>query len=367
MLFAINDVPTNSFELAARTLGNTDDYLRPYLDERGGEVRFLYPARRFLRDKLLTFAWFEERLLATAAQRGWSWPRMPWSAQELLRAAPELLRAPEASGPWERAWRHTEGLLRTFRDEVRASGARFLVLLIPNDHQVLLQDSATEAGVDWSYPERRLQDFFAREGIEAVLLLEPLRAALARDPSPLYAQDNHLTGRGHALAAELVADCLAAERCPPSGAGFTAPVDLRAAERRIAFLDLSAQPRLEFLGEGFGQWMPNWFGQGPGIPMASRAGVFLRCGEGDLVVRGLLSRRASRLPLELTLALAQPPLRKSFAISGPEPFECRISSAELALQAGAPVDLELAVATKGESQPLEWPVFLREIGFEREE
>jgi hypothetical protein len=364
MVFAINDVPTNDLELAGRTRGNTDDYFRPYLDSRGRGPRYPYPARAFLRRHSMVFARLESSLLATAARRGWSWPEAPRESTELLRAARELLCAPEPDGPWERAWRHTEELLRVFRAEVEASGARFHVVLVPNAAQVEVRGDAPEdSAIDWSYPERRLGAFFEREGIPAVLLLEPLRAAIAADPDPLFASDDHFTARAHALTAHLLAENLLDPR-PPATPAFTGPVDRRAAERRIPFLDLTSAPRLEFLGDGFGTWMPDWLGHGPGVPMASRARVFLRRGEGDLVVRGLLAGRAARRGAVLTLVSGRLPLRKSFALAEAGPFECHVPSNELAAEPGATFDVELVVAVPEADSELAWPVLLRAVGFE---
>jgi hypothetical protein len=161
---------------------------------------------------LRSFALLEHRLLVLAHARGWGWPRM-WDARPVW-GWNQILRSHAPGEPYELAWHRTEDLLRVLRDEVTAMGAEFIIVVVPHRMQVQRRVSqrgadAADADVparDWNLPERRLHAFFVREGIDAILLLEDLRAASAADPSPVYAGDFHLSGRGHLLAAERVAE-----------------------------------------------------------------------------------------------------------------------------------------------------------------
>src|SRR5262249_19618659 len=97
----------------------------------------------------------------------------------------QVYRAPR-DPDWELAWRTTEDLLRMMRDDVRAHGARFLLLTLSTGIQVNPDPAvrarfAQKLGVDGEdadllYPDRRLQQFAAREGIDVLALVQPLRA-----------------------------------------------------------------------------------------------------------------------------------------------------------------------------------------------
>jgi len=117
----------------------------------------------------------------------------------------------------EHAWRVTAALLRRFREEVEASGARFALAVIPCAEQVddgLWADLARRAGeagvaLDREEPSRRLAALCAREGIPLVDLTPAFAAAAHRSPGgPASAEGLYLLGRfhlgeeGHRVAAE---------------------------------------------------------------------------------------------------------------------------------------------------------------------
>ena len=228
VMYPHNDVANNGLSLAGHTTTGPGDYLRPYLIEDGeGRLRrkYLHPFRSWIRARSFAFRSLERTALVSAALEGRSWPSL---YPHVTRLRPEerieagmalwgldgVFREPEPGGPWEEAWLATESVLRAFRDEVEATGSRFLVIVVPARCQVERfgpgigwSSQYRSLGVeideylDWNAPERRLSSFFEREGIDARYLLDSLRESTTPDRS-VYAQDAHLNWRGHALIAE---------------------------------------------------------------------------------------------------------------------------------------------------------------------
>jgi lysophospholipase L1-like esterase len=120
----------------------------------------------------------------------------------------------------EHAWALTAALLRAFRDEVEATGARFALAVIPCAEQVddalwaELARRAAEAGlcVDREEPSRRLGAVASRLGIPVADLTPAFAAAARRTPGgPSSAEALFLLGRfhlsdeGHRVAAAALA------------------------------------------------------------------------------------------------------------------------------------------------------------------
>jgi lysophospholipase L1-like esterase len=120
----------------------------------------------------------------------------------------------------EHAWALTAALLRAFRDEVEATGARFALAVIPCAEQVDdalwadLSRRAAEAGLslDREEPSRRLRAVALRLGIPLVDTTPAFAAAARRSPGgPLSAEGLFLLGRfhlgdeGHRVAAAALA------------------------------------------------------------------------------------------------------------------------------------------------------------------
>ena len=101
-----------------------------------------------------------------------------------------------------------ESRLRTFRDEVELSGARLLVVLIPDEYQLypdLLREAAQTAGTnvkdyDVMRPQRELIERLRAQEIEFLDLLPPFQQA-ARSQSLYRTQDTHWNLEGNRLAA----------------------------------------------------------------------------------------------------------------------------------------------------------------------
>lgn len=160
-------------------------------------------------EKALARLWAREAtIMAQAASN-------PSSEEGLLDA---VYRAP-VDEVWQQAWRVTEGVLLMMRDEVRARGARLVVVILSNAIQVHPQRSVREAArnryrvPDLFYPDRRIEALCMREGIP-VLTLAPRLQKYAEEegiylhgfgPNP---GDGHWNENGHRVAGSLIAEWL---------------------------------------------------------------------------------------------------------------------------------------------------------------
>jgi len=157
VMFPGNDVANNGIALAGRSEWSPGDYVRPYLvadqDDGSWQTRYAFPARSFLRRHLRSFAWLEHRVVTWAKRRSVDWlspfgpgkspaDRVADGHVPFEELEPFCLHESEPS--WDLAWATTEGLLETFRDEVEASGSRFLLAVVPVRYQVQ-RDAMSEA------------------------------------------------------------------------------------------------------------------------------------------------------------------------------------------------------------------------------
>ncbi len=121
---------------------------------------------------------------------------------------------------WVEAWKVTEGLLLLFRDEVRAHGARLLVVTGSNGIQVHpdAERFARElkAEEDLLYPERRIRALGEREGIEVMNLAPALREYAERNRAFIHGTDGH--GHWNALGHKLVGGIIARRLCDTTNA-----------------------------------------------------------------------------------------------------------------------------------------------------
>jgi hypothetical protein len=125
--------------------------------------------------------------------------------------------APRTDSQMQMAWRVTEGLLLAIRDEVKAHGADFRIVVLATRQQVH-PDPAKRAelmrklGVrDLAYADDRFRDFGAREGIP-VLTLTPALSRYAEAHHEFLNGFNstnfgagHWNETGHRVAAEAIA------------------------------------------------------------------------------------------------------------------------------------------------------------------
>jgi len=102
--------------------------------------------------------------------------------------------------------------LRTLRDEIRAAGGEYAIVLIPNKIRVLgpyCSYPADSEVADWQSHCSPLPAFAsawgAREGVAVLDLTEALRASCQRGQVPWYPADTHWNAIGHRVAAAAIA------------------------------------------------------------------------------------------------------------------------------------------------------------------
>jgi hypothetical protein len=123
----------------------------------------------------------------------------------------------EPSDPlWQEAWRVTEGLILTMRDEVRKKGADFWVVTLSNGPQVYPDPSVRRAFMErirvrsLFYPDLRIKALGEREGISVLNLAQKFQVYADLHKSFLHGFHpnlgrGHWNARGHWLAGETIA------------------------------------------------------------------------------------------------------------------------------------------------------------------
>jgi hypothetical protein len=117
---------------------------------------------------------------------------------------------------WNDAWRVTEGLITAMRDEVKARGAKFVVVTLSNGPQVLPSANVREEfkrrfGItDLFYPDNRIKSLGAREGVLVLTLAPELQEFAERNNVFLHGfgkdvGNGHWNQTGHRRAGELLA------------------------------------------------------------------------------------------------------------------------------------------------------------------
>jgi hypothetical protein len=122
---------------------------------------------------------------------------------------------------WRDAWTVTEDLVTAMSREVKAHGARLVVVTLSTPIQVYPDTAYREAylrsvgGTDLFYPEHRLDALGAREGFVVVNLAPSLQAYADQHHSFLHGFSNTQVGTGHwnALGHRLAGEIIAARLC----------------------------------------------------------------------------------------------------------------------------------------------------------
>jgi hypothetical protein len=130
---------------------------------------------------------------------------------------------PPASAEWEEAWRVTERLLVAMHDEVRARGAKFLVVAGSSGIQVnpdakKRQDFMAHLGItNLFYPNERIRSLGRVDGFPVIDLAPPLLEYATTNQ--MYVQGDAASGgrghwneTGHRLAGQLIAEEICRER-----------------------------------------------------------------------------------------------------------------------------------------------------------
>ncbi|NJK42380.1 MAG: hypothetical protein HC937_01065 [Aquincola sp.] len=131
---------------------------------------------------------------------------------------------------WRDAWEVTDRLIAQLDREVRALGARLVLVSLSSgiqvhpDATVRRQFEAADPARDVSYPDRRIEGSAARVGAEAILLAPELRKIAERDKVFFHGFPNTRMGTGHWNAAghRAAADLVAARLCRQRNAAAAA-------------------------------------------------------------------------------------------------------------------------------------------------
>ncbi len=119
----------------------------------------------------------------------------------------------DAEYPWlPQAWEDHLDNLRQLKRAAETEGAAFFVVIFPTDKQVYEFLRPPGGGLEWEYPNKRLAEYFQREGIPFLDLLPEFRryARLGWKPrldaqEDLYwPYDGHLNIKGNRLAGLLI-------------------------------------------------------------------------------------------------------------------------------------------------------------------
>jgi hypothetical protein len=235
-----NDISDNS-----RRLKKTDEV--PYFVYRDGKLALddsFKESRGFrLRQSVLSRMgrWFKDHSrLVQAVNQGHHGFKI-WLAMRRARNAPapdaknegqnaaaaseelgidNLIYREPSDETWNDAWRVTEGLIKQMSDEVKAKGARFLVVTLSNGIQVYPDPNVRQifmkrVGVnDLFYPDHRIREFCKRESIPVLTLAPELQAEADRNKVFFHGFGANI-GNGHwnQLGQRTAADLITQKLC----------------------------------------------------------------------------------------------------------------------------------------------------------
>lgn len=141
-------------------------------------------------------------------------PEVETRGHNLDRHVEGLLRR-EPDEEIARGWAWTDAYLDAIRDESDAVGAKMAVFLIPLAIQMSDESIATFLAthslrpdeIDVDLPQQQMKKWGDGAGVEVIDLLPAFRSGAKAEGEVLYLPaDGHWSGRGHRLAAEVVAD-----------------------------------------------------------------------------------------------------------------------------------------------------------------
>ncbi len=233
LFFYYNDIqPTvedNYFgRLKPRFVVSPDGSLRLKRDRLPPPVRrrVAAPAQAAPASGSALLAWIEERLKRGQPGLYQRLARLGlWGSLELARPRGDLGVYRREPPSWvEPAWHQVDALLRALKADVEASGARLVLVYIPNPMEVSersreltrLAYGMTDEDWDVERVRRRLGKIAARERIVLVDLTPPLRSAEGGVTGPYLAIDGHWNALGHRTAAEELERRLRAEALLPA-------------------------------------------------------------------------------------------------------------------------------------------------------
>jgi hypothetical protein len=133
---------------------------------------------------------------------------------------PAMFYDPNARSWLNGAWSAHLDNLAQLKQSVESQGARLLIVLIPTLEQVYEAIRPSQSGVDWEYPNRRLNRFLNEQGVGALDLLgefrKHARASGRQWPDPVedlyWPFDRHLNLKGNRFTGLLIARYLLEQR-----------------------------------------------------------------------------------------------------------------------------------------------------------
>lgn len=204
--YAGNDVQDNSKELSQESGWRMPQPVYVYAD---GELVLdnsfrQSTSRRFLYEGVHHFRSLE---LLNEVRRIWTVRKMIQDGGQandnFALGTTTKIYVPPDDEAWRTAWLVTEALLARMNNEVKASGARFVVTTVTMSDQVH-PDPALRAAVerrlgivDLLYPDRKIVEMGQKHGFPVITLAEPLQLIATRDRVYLHGFKNTVMGQGH--------------------------------------------------------------------------------------------------------------------------------------------------------------------------
>ncbi len=222
-VFPLNDITNNS--MSAAYMSSLQDTYRPYLDPDDDfqSITYLNPFTQWVRRRSVLgryavqlvqnrwggwgrekifkndaerLAWVERRCVELGLPEGFNQPLLLMNV-----FAPDDEQLPMIREGWSAT---EQGILSIYR-KVKASGARFMVLVVPHIRQVGPYWTAWSPRVPFSveadYADRRIAELLKDEPVPVVSLLQPFRESL--DVVDPY-WDGHFNLETHGLVAEIL-------------------------------------------------------------------------------------------------------------------------------------------------------------------
>jgi hypothetical protein len=164
--------------------------------------------------KILLASWRTPRPQTAQPTESPSQPDMFSRSAEL--GTDNLIYLEPQNAVWNDAWRVTEELIVTMRNEVKAKRAKFLVVTLSNGPQILPNPDWREDFkkrfriTDLFYPDNRIKSLGKREGIPVLTLAPELQDFAERNNVFLHGfgkdiGNGHWNAIGHRVAGELIA------------------------------------------------------------------------------------------------------------------------------------------------------------------
>lgn len=208
--FYVGNDPADNARFAQRGAQRNGVAVSTELDPGAGRVETI---KRWMGSRLHLFALVSSRADELLVRLGARRLVYPFEMEVLLKRPPPVV---------DIAWRATDDALRRLAELSRRRGLKILVAVIPMRHQVsemawqrLLRHyggPSAAPGFDRDGPQGIVRALCEREGLPLFDLMAGFREEAARlgvDGREFYwSRDQHFNGRGHALAARLIAERL---------------------------------------------------------------------------------------------------------------------------------------------------------------